>query len=156
MARPKKPEAVKKKEGTYRQDRSLPSSLEKYAEVVNVILPPDYLQGYAREYFLNISAVMSSLKVLTASDVFLIESLSIKLEIQKKAYEQLQNEDLIIDLVNSKGAKYKMINPLTTIINSQMADMIKIAAQLGLSPEARTKIGIINSGNPKDPLKDLI
>lgn len=154
MARPKKPESIKIKEGTHRQDRALPDALEKYQKTVKVILPPAHLSGYAQEYFLKISSDMAENQILTNGDIHLIESLSIKLAIQRQAYEEM-GSDLIKKMTNNKGMKYEVINPLYDIINRQTADIVKICAQLGLSPESRTRIGVTKSKD-NDPMQEFI
>lgn len=147
-----KPAAVHKANGTARDDRMLPDALENYVQEVDTIpLPPITLSDIGKKHWFIIVGQMVEGRIFTNGDRVLVESLCMKLDIQEQAYESLKGQPLVFDMVNHKGMEYKMINPLTTVINGLSGEIIKICTQLGLSPFARTQIGVGKS-DPDDPL----
>jgi P27 family predicted phage terminase small subunit len=151
----RKPLERHKQEGTLRADRHLPDAVEAFVEPVKQIpLPPPHLSAGAVQYWNQVAATMADMGILANADLAILETLAMKLDIQRRAYDELCKQDLVLNLVNAKGGEFKMINPNSTILNTVTSDIIKITAQLGLSPAARTQIGVVNK-KPDDPMKNF-
>lgn len=156
MGRLKKPIEQHKRDGTFRDDRHLPDTVSNYAEKKTIVpMPPASLPKDAEKFWYSTVGYLIDNDIYTDGDNALIETLCMRLHIQERAYEELKNSDLVLELVNAKGAEYRQINPASTILNSVTDDIIKICAHLGMSPTARTNIGVNNKA-PNDPLKNLL
>jgi P27 family predicted phage terminase small subunit len=55
----------------------------------------------------------------------------------------------------SRTTKGNLIqNPLVGIANKAMADMVRYAAEFGMTPSARTRLGTPAAVRPRDPAED--
>lgn len=149
----KKPRAQHITDGTYRDDRQLPDQVVP-PELVTLPLAPDHLTKYAQTCWNNICFYLSENKLLTSGDLLLVEMLAINYDLVRRCYDDLKGADLV-ETLQGKNGEYKQKNPLHLVLLESQKEILQISKQLGLSPLARTSIGVSYS-RPDDPLGDLM
>ena len=149
-----KPIAKHKQDGTFRDDRHLPDTPPDGTADMEVIDNfPAGLNERCRQDWQLICGEMFLARTLNPGDILLIESLCINLDMQRECYKYLQSGELFERMVNTKGAEYIQTNPAINALSSINKTIIDLCNQLGLSPLARTKIGVSKS-DKKDVFKD--
>jgi P27 family predicted phage terminase small subunit len=103
--------------------------------------PPEYLTGYAREAWLHLAPELHRLNLLTVLDVGPFSAYCCAYAHWQQAEEALQRSGELT-IKTAKG--HPRINPLVRIASQAMADMQRIGAQFGLSPNARLRLSGIN------------
>ena len=140
-------------DGTYRDDRQLPDQVVP-EPVLTIPLAPAHLSDDAKTCWKNICVFMAQNKLLTNGDLLLVEMLSINYDLVRRCYEQLNKEDLV-ERLEGKNGEYLQKNPHHLVLLETQKEILQISKQLGLSPLARTSIGVRFSA-PDDPLGELL
>lgn len=136
--RPPKPKAQKIKEGTYRKDRDLGDTLA-FTRVVKIPEPPDHFSDIGKDVWRTICNEMISMELLQTVDVFQLEILITELETYHTS-RALLNGQYVVPTPQG-GTKQ---NPLINIANVALQNVIRIAANFGLSPAARMRLKLHN------------
>lgn len=153
---PRKPQNVKKAQGTYRADRDLPDSMENYVKKIKEVpLPPEGMHESAHKYWYSVCLELIDLGVMADTDALIIKSLCMRMQHQDECYEILNEDGMFATMTNVKGHTYKMQHPAVNVMSTLAADIAKFCSMLGLSPESRSKIGIVKK-NKKDPLSGFL
>ena len=144
-----------KQDGTFRKDRHLPDLIQagRHSDAVEVY--PDDLPPEASKYWYLIVANMKIAKSLNDEDLAMIRSLVMCYHLQDQCFKNISENGLQLILTNSKGAEYVQRNPAIESLDAVQKRIILFSKHLGLSPLARTDIGVSKS-DKKDPLLDLI
>lgn len=154
--RKNKPASLHKQQGTYREDRHLPDAMENYVETKDEPpQAPEKLTENAKRYWFLVVRELIRNRVYSDGDSMLIEILCGKMDLHDRAIADLNNEGLVSIVTNSKGTTYPMPHPNINIARTLSKEILEITSHLGLSPLARTQIGVSKS-DTKDPLKGLI
>ena len=118
--------------------------------------PPVYLEGYARELWLEQATELHRLKLLTIVDIPAFAAFC-------DAYGRWRDAKEALDRIKAKDPvtkglmitrKFKSIksheiqNPLVSMARHAAADMVRFAAEFGLTPAARARIGAGPYGDP--------
>lgn len=112
--------------------------------------PPDHLPAYAREEWARVAPLMVDVGMLTELDLAPLaaycESFSTYRHASEKlavlAAEDASSHGLIVR--SPGGAVY--LNPLQGVKQSAMRDMVRYAAELGLTPSGRASIIVAERG----------
>jgi P27 family predicted phage terminase small subunit len=150
VGRPAVPREVKKAKGTLQKCRDKP--VLEFSKVEEIDFP-DHFNDRQKDVFKLVTKELKSANVLTAVDVDMIIMLCNEYEIYFKANEKCKEPIVMNHLGN------EMMSPWVTVKNSSIANILKMAAHLGLSPAARAriKIGAVKQEDkPKDPAAKLI
>ena len=150
----KKPAAIHRQQGTHRDDRHLPDALENYVKPVTEIPePPASLTEQAKRYWFLITRELVNGGIFSDGDMMMVEVLAAKHDLHKQAIEAVNSEGLVSIVTNSKGTTYPMPNPHINIARTLSKEIMELSSHLGLSPLARTQIGVSKSSND-DAFKD--
>jgi P27 family predicted phage terminase small subunit len=115
--------------------------------------PPEYLTGYAREAWLELAPELYKLNLLTILDVGPFSTYCSAYAHWKHAEEALQRSGELT-IKTAKG--HPRVNPLVRIASQAMADMQRIGAQFGLSPNARLRLSGIVPPPPPSKFDGLL
>lgn len=142
--RPRKPQAQKKIEGTYREDRDNNPIPVDY--VTTIPEPPKHLSDMAKVYFMNVCNVLLDMNLLSMSDIVIITQLAQNLEINEMAYDSCKNGGYKQTTNNGYGA----VTAAFTAFDRTGKTIRELSNQLGLNPSARERIKM----KPKDEEED--
>jgi P27 family predicted phage terminase small subunit len=139
LGRPAKPEALKRRDGTYRRDRAN----AKAGEFPPGIPPePKELKRDGRAEWRRLALILDHAGVLSLADMGALRNYCVL-------------EDVIVGLVRdmSRGKKFLLEEkgsakkyPLIQELNKAISLQTALAGQLGLTPAARTKASTLGSG----------
>ena len=99
--------------------------------------PPKHLDGYAREAWLELAPELHKLNLLTILDIGPFAVYCCAYAHWRQAAEALQRSGELT-IKTAKG--HTRVNPLVRIASQAMADMQRIGAQFGLSPNGRLRL----------------
>lgn len=154
--RKNKPAEVHKRQGTYRADRHLPDAVENFVkpqtEKLQSLEAPEKLTEGAKKYWFLIVREMINGNIFADADMPLIELLAAKHDLHDQAVEAINSEGMVSIVTNSKGTTYPMPNPHIGIARTLSKEIMELTSHLGVSPLARTQIGVSQS-DKNDPLK---
>lgn len=122
---------------------------------ISLPMPPPHLCDDAKVEWGRVASMLYALRLLSDADVAALAAYCQSYATWKQAVEAL-NEMAKIDKV-TKGLVIKtsnkniIQNPLLGIANTAASNMVRYAAEFGMTPSARARI---HSGDPKDKPKD--
>jgi P27 family predicted phage terminase small subunit len=106
--------------------------------------PPDFLTGYALEEWRRISVEAFRLKLVTALDIQPLAAYCDAYERWRTAKETLaamaERDAVMHGLIVKTQSGGAAANPLVWIASSAARDMVRYAAEFGMSPAARSPI----------------
>jgi P27 family predicted phage terminase small subunit len=126
--------------------RRLPQNEPQPPISEEVIPPPEYLSGYAKDEWIRLARELFYLRLLTVVDINVLAAYCQAYKRWREAEEALQ------ELATSLPLKGLMLrdrrggalqrNPLVSIAQHACADMVRYAAEFGLTPAARARIAL--------------
>ena len=138
--------------------RKLPENVPKI-KTENIPSPPCYLDDYARQEWHRLSDAMWRIGTLTDGDVENLAAYCSAYSQERSALEEIQGlakvsrlSSLLVPTFNGTMIQ----NPLISIANTARRDKVKYAAELGLTPSSRSRLGVDLSKNKKDPDDDRL
>lgn len=144
MARPKKPVALKKLEGTYRKDRDADrEKVEKtLARNENILFPDDVRIScpstikttYVRSYWKKLTKMLISLNVLSPADIPQLEQLCIVLE-------KLREVQKLFIEVSPIDENFEILQKHFISLSNKFDTL---GSKYYISPQARTKLTLDN------------
>jgi P27 family predicted phage terminase small subunit len=115
--------------------------------------PPEHLQGYAKEAWLELAPELHKLNLLTTLDIGPFSAYCWAYAHWRQAEEALQHSG---ELTIKTAEGHARVNPLMRIASTAMADMQRIGAQFGLSPNARLRLSGISPPPPPSKFDGLL
>jgi P27 family predicted phage terminase small subunit len=108
--------------------------------------PPAFLSGYAREEWYRITPELHRMRLVTLVDINSLAAYCLAYERLRTAEELAKVRGL---MVQTRGGPFR-INPLIALAERAAAQMVKYAAEFGLTPASRSRItaGIGESRKP--------
>jgi P27 family predicted phage terminase small subunit len=123
--------------------------------------PPSFVTGYAAEEWWRTAAELHGLGLLTKVDVPALAAYCYAFgqwKMAVEALERIQSGDPVMNGMLIKG-KYgnSIVNPLVSVVRKHAADVVRYAAEFGLTPAARSRIsGGIRGENPQGKFAGLL
>lgn len=118
---------------------------------IDVPKPPDFISGYAADEWWRTGTELFRLGLLTKVDVPALAAYCSAYGHWRQAEESLARMAANDPLMHGKIIKTKYgdaaVNPLVSIARKHAGDMVRYAAEFGLTPAARTRISAGNSGD---------
>lgn len=147
--RPRKPTHLKLLEGTFRKDRA-PKREPKAPK--GHPTPPSYLGRVAKAEWRRIIPLLAEMQILSKADRSVIAAYC-------QAWQRLQEFERAIDehgptFVTEKG--YVCQRPEVAMAHKQATLVRQLAAELGLTPAARSRIEVPEKEPPKDQTEELL
>lgn len=122
--------------------------------------PPEHLDEYAKEEWARLADGMHAIGILYAVDVATFAAYCTSYSIWRRANEERKkriekNGQLsgLIDVARTGGA---IQNILVGISNKAAADMVMYAKEFGMTPQARARLGEVNTGSKDSKFGKLI
>lgn len=143
--RPRKPAAIKRAQGTYREDRDQTLVLSE-----GIPEPPGYLSPQALTHWDRLVAVTSEARTLTEADGDALAMLCL-------AFEEYRTADIIVrdegEICRSeKGGMYQ--HPAVGIRNTAWKKIVTMLKQFGLTPSARAGMKLAANVKEADPIAE--
>ena len=121
---------------------------------------PSHLDKYAREEWDRLCPSLHTLGLLYAVDRGAFACYCMAYSRWRTAEEELSKRvekgGTLAGLIDVTGTGSVIQNPLVGIANKAMADMIRYAAEFGLSPASRARLGTNPGREEKDEFEGLI
>lgn len=116
--------------------------------------PPDHLDRYARDEWERMAHGLHGLGLLTSTDAGVFAAYCTAYSTWRQASEEIQRQNetggplsgLVID---------GKVNPLIRLKRDAAADLVKYAAEFGMSPQARARVHV-EQPKPKSKFDGLI
>jgi P27 family predicted phage terminase small subunit len=122
--------------------------------------PPEHMDEYALEEWNRIADGLNKMGILSSVDQSTLAAYCMACSRWRRAEEEIAE---LSKNPNSKGALViKTVsgnyiqNPLIGIANKAAADMVRYAAEFGLTPSARVRLSINKDSGKESKFKDLI
>ena len=113
--------------------------------------PPDHLDGIALEEWYRITPELQKLRMITALDRAPLVALCQAWGDYIKACEKLEEEGEV--LISDKGNAYQ--NPWANFKTSAMDRILRISAEFGMTPSARTRLKV-EMPTEEDEMKSIL
>tara|TARA_R100001244_G_scaffold76775_1_gene60907 strand:- start:206 stop:682 length:477 start_codon:yes stop_codon:yes gene_type:complete len=140
QGRKKLPTKLKKLQGTLKAERVLNNEME-VALVVNIPPAPRWLTKIAAQEWKNVCFELFNKQMLHKIDLRFIEAYCNAMALHIETEMMLRKEGRIQVFKNADGTiKHTQSTPYQKIANDALDKALKIAAQFGLTPCARTNI----------------
>jgi P27 family predicted phage terminase small subunit len=118
--------------------------------LVKVPKPPRWLPVHAVKEWRRVAPDLVDRRILTADNLSLLESYSLAIGMVRTAADTVEAEGLTV--VTKAGC---VRHPAAGILREFMAEARRLAAELGLTPTSRNKVGESPSDPEEDALADL-
>ncbi len=154
--RPPKPTALKKLEGTFRDDRVLKNEMMP-AKIEFAPSAPTYLSRDAKREWKSVCNELIRLDMLHGVDLPLLSAYCQEMSNYIEAEKRLRKEGRTIEFRKQDGSKYSMPSPWISIKNSALKNAQGLASQFGFTPAARTKIAAEGqeAGDPFEKMLEM-
>ncbi|MGP6090072.1 phage terminase small subunit P27 family [Antarctobacter jejuensis] len=144
-----KPSGLKLVTGTERADRANPDEPRPQSDCPE---PPDHLKAEARAEWDRVCGQLCALGILSQIDRAALAAYCqaygrwVQAE---SAVDQMAHRDAVTHglMIRTQGGN-AIQNPLVGTANKAMADMMRYAAEFGMTPSARTRIRAEGDGDP--------
>jgi P27 family predicted phage terminase small subunit len=146
MSNPRKPDEIKKLEGTYREDRANPD-----APVYRAAPPPmpDWLSVPAAAEWCRHVPLLAEKRVLAETDLGVLAAYCSAVGDQQLANETLKHSPRFYE---SEGGLWKE-HPAAKASRDAGQQVRMLANELGLSPASRSKVSPLPEAPEKDPME---
>jgi P27 family predicted phage terminase small subunit len=146
------PSAMKKARGTYRRDRVAKNEM---TPPVGAPEMPDWLDEEARAIWSRTAPMLEELGVLSEMDRIALASYCSAASLAIQATRQVNREGLMKRA--TKGSLFgPKVNPLIKIAQGARAQALRIGAEFGLTPAARSRISTAPAPAKGDEAEEFI
>lgn len=138
----------------------LPANEPQPAQAVDVPEPPPFITGYAADEWWTVGTELHRLGLLTKVDCAPLAAYCYAYGQWRMAAESLARMAANDPIMNGQIIKTKYgdaaQNPLVSIARKHASDMVRFAAEFGLTPAARTHISAGNGDNSQSKFAGLL
>lgn len=149
--RPRKTDAEKKRQGTYRKDRKQPDPAP-FALISKAPPAPEQFSDDAKAVWKTITTELVNLKLLTTVDIFVLEMLVREVEKYWQAEKMIMEEGLMTKA--GTGALKK--HPALDISAIAWRNVMQAISHYGLSPAARQRLKVVLEPPKKNKALELM
>jgi P27 family predicted phage terminase small subunit len=139
---PPKPTALKKLEGTYREDRAVKNEIQPSIELS--IQPPEDLNEWGAKYWTDIMTEYSKFGIVTKVDIGALHSCCSWFGMMCEAQDIVSAKGLEVEIerFSPKGESYTVTetNPMIAVADKAFKNYIAMCREFGLTPSSRTRI----------------
>lgn len=152
--RPKKPKALKRLNGTYREDRELEHPMDVDSITSAVEVPKSLDRDEARNLWGMLTTKFSNLGMLSELDLPLLEVMCKEYQRYLDYEDEIEKKGDVVILKNKSGHKYPKENPYLKLREKALNRFVQIACKFGLTPSDRSSIIMGDDKSKKDPLEE--
>jgi P27 family predicted phage terminase small subunit len=138
----------------------LPNNEPQPAQSIDVPEPPPFVTGYAADEWWTVATELHRLGLLTKIDCAPLAAYCYAYGQWRLAAESLARMAANDPIMNGQIIKTKYgdaaMNPLVSIARKHASDMVRFAAEFGLTPAARTHISAGNGDNSQSKFAGLL
>ena len=138
----------------------LPNNEPQPAQAIDVPEPPPFVTGYAADEWWTVGTELHRLGLLTKVDCAPLAAYCYAYGQWRMAAESLARMAANDPIMNGQIIKTKYgdaaANPLVSIARKHASDMVRFAAEFGLTPAARTHISAGNGDNSQSKFAGLL
>lgn len=145
--RPRKPDSVKKAQGTYRADRDMSIDVQQ-----GIPEPPGYLSPQALTHWDRMVRAAQHVRTLTEADGDALAMLC-------TAFEEWRSADIIVRdegeiCTGEKGGSYQ--HPAVGIRTNAWKKIVRMLREFGLTPSARAGMKMAAHAKEENPIADAL
>ena len=145
----KKPDVLKKIEGTWRADRSNPNEPEFDATNIQV---PDHFNPAEKAKWFEMVPMLIRAGVMTDADVYAAEMLVQKFVEWQAAQVMLHETSPIVRSPNG----FPMVSPYFSISEKLGKEVRQLLAEFGMAPASRSRVGVSKAAGAGDRVSRLV
>lgn len=151
--RPRKPEALKRAQGTQRKDRTNKRAPKlKRGEIPPA---PDHLSERQRRGWRYLKTLVDPLKVYTAADVLAFEELVKSWAILNEAHEELGKAKGLTYEQDTQSGTVERRRPQVDVIKEFKKILLVELSRFGMTPADRERVSAIGDDDKGDPLDEF-
>lgn len=132
--RPRKPDKLKKLEGTFRDDRDRSNDVPKFPSVIDPGIAPVWFNEMQVEQFEIITSELIRVNLMESIDINLVVAYCVEISNYYHAAQKINDNYTIFN----KGKI--SINPYFKIKNESLTNALRIGSKFGFSPADRQKL----------------
>jgi P27 family predicted phage terminase small subunit len=118
---------------------------------IDVPDPPSFITGYAADEWWIVATELHRMRLLSKIDVQVLGAYCYSYGQWRKAAEALArmeaNDPLMSGLIIKTKYGDAAVNPLSAVARKHLGDMVRYAAEFGMSPAGRTRITVGNNAD---------
>jgi P27 family predicted phage terminase small subunit len=123
--------------------------------------PPAFVSGFAADEWWIVATELHRMRLLSKIDIQVLAAYCYSYGQWRKAAEALAkmeaNDPMMSGLIIKTKYGDAAVNPLSSVARKHLADMVRYAAEFGMSPCARTRISAgPNGDNPQSKFAGLL
>ena len=151
------PTEVKRARGTLQPCRTRTDEMRPEL-VRDMPEPPEYLDEYGRAEWERILPELKASGVLARLDLSIIAMYCNEIATYIECQQQMKKAATRVMVIKDDSGKVKYAQqlPYQKIANDALEKAVKIAAEFGFTPAARTRIGVGGTEKPKSAIFDLM
>ena len=148
--------AVHEAQGSFKKNPQRKNKSEPEA-IPGVPSVPDSIEAdsVAVAKWFHICGLLSQMRVITQSDSDLIESYCTTYSLYRSSLEHVREHGQVIDVLTQHGSKLGR-NPASVELHACMDKMLKLLAEMGLTPASRSKLHAAPKEEEADPFQQLL
>ena len=120
---------------------------EPMPEPLKSIEPPDWLTGEGAIRWRKDLRLLQSTGIITELDYNAFGRLCDLHAKYLQIRQQLEDQDMIISGINSKGQPYQIVNPLFYLMTSIIKELTKLEMLFGMTPSSRANIKVTSQAD---------
>ena len=146
--RPRKPDAIKKRQGTLRKHRQNKREPQLPAGAPPM---PDHLDAVAKEEWRRLIALALRAQVLTEAERSIVEIAAAAYSTWRSALAVIRCEGMTYETTNTTGGSVIKPRPEVAIESDAWRRYKAAIVELGFTPAARSKVNAIDPNEETDP-----
>lgn len=137
--------------------RPIPKDIPEVEKLYVAPEAPAWLDDYAKEIWKDLALKLTKAGILSELDINILAHYCSAASLCIMAREKIEGETLTLVCKNEDGTpKSAQKNPLISTYRESLEDVIRLSAQLGLSPSERARLHIKKDDDKKDFFKQGI
>lgn len=152
--RPRKPTKVKELQGTLEKSRVLENEMQTKV-ITKVPDLEDYYPEETHSLWKMLCSEMINIGMLQIGDLEALKAFTAACYMQGHAFQMMQEQGAVLDLVNSKGEEYKKTNPWVSVWKESVGLIKSLGNEFGFTPASRSKLEMPKEETSDNPLDNI-
>lgn len=152
--RPKKPIALKRIDGTFREDRD-GGTVEIEHVTEDIPAPKTIKDKEAKKLWNDLSSKFTESRMLTDLDLPLLELMCVEYQRYLMYEKEIEKSGHVLEFTNKADHNYLKENPYLKLREKALKRFTEIASKFGMTPSDRAKVVQVKGKKANDGFDDL-